>query len=160
MVAAALPDRLRRHEPVRMPEADGADLAKLSSALHAAIKRDETHCRLVGPHGETFAMPETIFHILVRVVEVLGRGDALTLIPVHKELTTQQAANLLNVSRQYLVRLLDEGMLPYTKTGKHRRLRIDDVMAYKQKRDEERQSSLDELTQLSKEFVGYDELKK
>jgi excisionase family DNA binding protein len=160
MVAAAIPDRLRRHEPVRMPHADGADLAKLSSALHAAMKREETHCSLVGPNGEVFALPETIFHILVRVVEVMERGDALTLIPVHKELTTQQAANLLNVSRQYLVRLLDEGRLPYMKTGKHRRLRIDDVMAYKQTRDADRQASLDELARLSEEFVGYDELKK
>ena len=160
MVAAALPDRLRRHEPVRMPHADDADLAKLSSALQAAMEQAQPGCSLVGPRGESFAIPETIFHILVRVVEVMERGDALTLIPVHKELTTQQAANLLNVSRQYLVRLLDEGRLPYMRTGKHRRLRIDDVLAYKQTRDADRQASLDELARLSEEFVGYDELKK
>ena len=113
----------------------------------------------MGPQG-SIAIPEAIFHILVRVAEVLERGDAITLVPVHKELTTQQAADLLNVSRQYLVRLLDEGRIPYTRTGKHRRLRIDDVLAYKQTRDRERDESLNELARLSEEFGGYDELKK
>jgi excisionase family DNA binding protein len=113
----------------------------------------------MGPQGST-AIPEAIVHILVRVAEVLERGDAITLVPVHQELTTQQAADLLNVSRQYLVRLLDEGKIPYMRTGKHRRLRIDDVLAYKQTRDRERDESLSELTRLSEEFGGYDELKK
>ena len=72
---------------------------------------------------------------------------------------TQQAADLLNISRQYLVRLLEEGRIPYTRTGKHRRLRIDDVVAYKQARDHERSESLDELARLSDELGGYDELK-
>jgi excisionase family DNA binding protein len=93
------------------------------------------------------------------VAEVLARGDAITLIPVHQELTTQQAADLLNISRQYLVRLLEEGKIPYTRTGKHRRLRIDDVVAYKQARDRERGESLDELARLSNELGGYEELK-
>ena len=81
------------------------------------------------------------------------------MVPVHQELTTQQAADLLNISRQYLVRLLEEGKIPYTRTGKHRRLRIDDVVAYKQARDRERSESLDELARLSDELGGYDELK-
>lgn len=160
MVAATLPDRLRRHEPVRVRGEERADIAKLSSALHAAIERSEPRCSLVGPRGESIAIPEPIFYILARVAEVLERGDAITLVPVHKELTTQQAADLLNVSRQYLVRLLDEGEIPYTRTGKHRRLRIDDVMTYKQTRDRERDESLNELTRLSEEFGGYEELKK
>jgi excisionase family DNA binding protein len=159
MVAATLSDRLRRHEPVRVRREERADVAKLSTALRAAMEREEPRCSLVGPRGENIALPEAIFHILVRVAEVLGRGDAITVVPVHKELTTQQAADLLNVSRQYLVRLLEDGKIPYTRTGKHRRLRIDDVITYKQGRDRERDESLNELTRLSEEFGGYDELK-
>jgi excisionase family DNA binding protein len=159
MVAATLPDRLRRHEPVRVRRDERADLAKLSSALRAAIDHAEPRCSLVGPRGESIAIPESIFYILARVAEVLGRGDAISLIPVHQELTTQQAADLLNVSRQYLVRLLEDGKIPHTRTGKHRRLRIDDVLTYKQTRDRERDDSLDELTRLSEQFGGYDELK-
>jgi excisionase family DNA binding protein len=92
------------------------------------------------------------------VAEVLARGDSLTIVPVGKELTTQQAADLLNVSRQYLVRLLGEGRIPYTRTGKHRRLRIEDVLTFKEQRDRERGAALDELTRMSQEIGGYDEL--
>ena len=95
MVAATLPDRLRRHEPVRARREDRADIAKLSGALRAAIARAEPRCSLIGPRGETYAIPEAVFYILARVVEVLERGDAITLVPVGKELTTQQAADLL-----------------------------------------------------------------
>ena len=76
----------------------------------------------------------------------------------HFRLTTQQAANLLNVSRQYLVRLLDAKRIPHTKTGKHRRLKIEDVLAFKRERDASREAALDELTELSQELGGYDEL--
>src|SRR5262249_51904915 len=116
-------------------------------------------CKLVGPSGETITIPKSVFYVLERVAEVLARGDSISVVPVGKEMTTQQAADLLNVSRQYLVRLLDEGRIPFTKTGKHRRVRIEDVLAYKEKRDQERESQLDELTRLSQEYGGYDELK-
>ena len=86
-------------------------------------------------------------------------GPRVTVVPIGKELTTQQAADLLNVSRQYLVRLLDEGKVPFTKTGKHRRLRMEDVLAFKQTRDKDRKTALDRLTELSEEFGGYSELK-
>jgi excisionase family DNA binding protein len=160
MVAATLPDRLRRHEPVHAQREERADLAKLSSALHTAIDRDEPRYRLVGPSGDSLAIPEAVFYILARAVEVLDRGDAITLLPVGKEITTQQAADVLNISRQYLVRLLDEGKIPYTRTGKHRRLRVEDVLTFKRTRDQERGESLDELTRLSEQFGGYEELAK
>jgi excisionase family DNA binding protein len=77
-------------------------------------------------------------------------------VPVGKEVTTQQAADLLNVSRQYLVRLLDEGRIPFRKTGKHRRLRIEHVLQFKEKRDKDRRAGLRELSQMTQEFGGYD----
>jgi excisionase family DNA binding protein len=104
-------------------------------------------------------IPESVFYVLERVAKVLADGDAITVVPVGKEVTTQQAADLLNISRQYLVRLLDAGQLPYTRTGKHRRLRVADVLSFKEKRDQERRAALDRLTELSEELGGYDELK-
>ena len=89
-------------------------------------------------------------------MEILTRGDAVTVVPVGKELTTQQAADMLNISRQFLIRLLDEGKLPYSKTGKHRRLKIEDVLAYKEKRSKERRAGLRKLSELTQEFGGYD----
>lgn len=85
----------------------------------------------------------------------LARGDSITVVPIGKELTTQQAADLLNVSRQFLVRLLDEKRLPFCKTGKRRRLRIDDVLAFKERRDKERRAGLRELSQVTQEYGGY-----
>lgn len=73
-----------------------------------------------------------------------------------EELTTEEAGELINVSRQYLVGLLDEGRIPFTKTGRHRRLRIDDVIAFKEKRDAERTKDLRALSQLTQELGGYE----
>ncbi len=152
-------ERIRRMTPVSAPAEQRADVAALSKVLdHIARprKRRAPKCKLVGPEGETIAVPESVFYVLERVTEVLARGDAITVVPVGKELTTQQAADLLNVSRQYLVRLLEGKKIPFTKTGKHRRLRIEDVLAFKERRDGERRKGLAELTRLTEEFGGYE----
>ncbi len=83
---------------------------------------------------------------------VLVRGDAVTIVPVGKELTTQQAADVLNVSRQYLVRLLEGGKLAHRKTGKHRRVRVEDVLAFKAERDSERAKQLDDLAAMTQDW--------
>lgn len=128
--------------------------------LHAAHgKRRPAKCQLVGPNGESLEIPESVFYVLERVAEVLARGDSVTVVPVGKELTTQQAADLLNVSRQYLVRLLDDGAISFRRTGKHRRLRIEDVLAFRERRDQEREATLGELARQSEEAGGYTELK-
>ncbi|MDP3235012.1 MAG: excisionase family DNA-binding protein [Myxococcales bacterium] len=84
-------------------------------------------------------------------------SDSVTVVPVGAKVTTQQAAALLNVSRQYLVRLLDEGRMPFRRTGKHRRVRVEDVLAFKHARDSERRRGLRELSELTQEFGGYDD---
>ncbi len=95
-------------------------------------------------------------HVLERVAEVMARGDSVTVVPVGQEVTTQQAADLLQVSRQYLVRLLDEKRIPFAKTGKHRRLRIEDVLSFKQTRDRDRRAGMRSLTRLTEELGGYE----
>jgi excisionase family DNA binding protein len=132
----------------------------IARALHelSANHDPQPTCELVGPHGERHVIPEALFHVLVRVVDVLARGDAVTVAPVSQDLTTQQAANILNVSRQYLVRLLDEGRIPHTKTGKHRRVLMRDLLEFKARRDEQRRATLTDLTHLSEDFAGYPEI--
>ena len=146
--------------PVSAPPEQRAEVQAVFRLLDGAAhtRRRAPKCQLLGPEGEAIPIPASVFYVLERVAEVLARGDSITVVPTGKELTTQQAADLLNVSRQYLVRLLDAGKLPYTKTGKHRRVRIEDVLAFKEKRDEERKSALDTLTELSEDVGGYSEL--
>ncbi len=149
-----LEDRIRRMTPVTAPPEQRAQVAALSEALLNMTSGPQ--CQLIGPRGERVLLPEAVFYVLERVAEVMARGDSITVVPVGKELTSQQAADLLNVSRQYLVRLLDEGKIPFRKTGKHRRLRIEDVLSFKEARDQEREEGLRELSRLTQEFGGYD----
>ena len=161
MTTAAHPleDRIRRMTPVAAPPEQQAQVAALARAIEGMArtpKRRAPKCQLVGPGGEATSIPETVFYMLERVAEVMARGDSITVVPVGKEITTQQAADLLNVSRQYLVRLLDEGRIPFCKTGKHRRLRIEDVLSFREERDKDRRAGLRELSRLTQDLGGYD----
>ena len=154
--SSSVEDRLRRMTPVAASPEQIDEFRQFWRKLIDDNSKSE--CILMGPNGERISMPETAFYVLKRVIEVMASGDAVTIVPVGKQLTTQQAANILNVSRQYLVKLLDSGRIPYTKTGKHRRLNIEDVLEFKEKRDQERKVNLDELTNMSEAFGGYSEL--
>lgn len=157
--AARIENKIRRMTPVAAPPDQQAQVAALSKALENMLhvpKRHAPKCQLVGPKGENIPLPESVFYVLERVVEVMARGDSITVVPVGREVTTQQAANLLNVSRQYVVRLLKEGRVPFRNTGKHRRLLVTDVLAFKEKRDKDRRAGLRELSQLTEDFGGYD----
>lgn len=161
MASAAhnLEDMIRRMTPVAAPPEQQAQVVALSRALEGMAhppKRRGPKCQLVGPTGESIALPESVFYVLERVAEVMARGDSITVVPVGREVTTQQAADLLNVSRQYLVRLLDEGRIAFRKTGKHRRLRIEDVLQFKETRDKDRRAGLRELSRMTQELGGYD----
>jgi excisionase family DNA binding protein len=106
--------------------------------------------------GESISIPATAFRLLNSILTEMAKGNAVTLIPVHAELTTQQAADILNVSRPFLIEQLEKGVIPYRKVGTHRRVMFKDLMEYKQTMDHNRLTALDELSAIDQELgLGY-----
>lgn len=107
------------------------------------------------PHS--LVLPTSALRLLVDILGELALGNAVKVVPVHAELTSQEAADLLNVSRPHLVKMLEEGAIPFTKTGRHRRIRFSDLMAFKQQRDAESQDAMEALVRQAQELgMGYD----
>ncbi len=141
-------------------EAD-ANLARHSSrrlATHKFGRRSSVRIQILdkGKDTETVDVPASALSLFLHLLTEMSQGHAVTLIPTQAELTTQQAADLLDVSRPYLVKLLDEGKIPCRKVGKFRRVHFDDLMAYKRKDDEARAKVLEELAAEAQELrMGY-----
>ena len=100
----------------------------------------------------TVKLPAAAVALLVRILEEMARGNAVTVIPVHAELTTQEAADMLNVSRPSLIQLLDEGKIEYRRVGTHRRVRFEGLMKYKRRADADRRLALEELAAYDQEI--------
>lgn len=107
--------------------------------------------------NETIELPAEAVELLMRILEAFASGRGVTLIPNNAELTTVQAAEILNVSRPFLIKLLEEQKIPYRLVGKHRRIRMEDVMAFKRAVDQQREAILDQLVADAQEQgMGYD----
>jgi excisionase family DNA binding protein len=109
-----------------------------------------------GDAMEPIGLPFSAIRLLKDILSEMAKGHGVALLPLHAELTTQQAADMLNVSRPFVIRLLEEAKLPFRLVGKHRRVRLDDVIAYKRRDDQERLKVLEELVAQSQELnMGY-----
>lgn len=128
----------------QVAEESGRRLAKYLDRTKPTIN---VSVQSIGTAGETVAVPMAAFRMLTDILNAMARGDAITLVPLHAELTTQQAADLLNVSRPFLVKQLELGKLPYRTVGTHRRITFADLKAYKSALAEERRRALDELAE-------------
>jgi excisionase family DNA binding protein len=129
--------------------------AKESLRRLAAHVKDVVGVRSAGSE-ETIELPGIAVRMLVDLLRQLAAGNAVTMIPIHAELTTQQAAELLGVSRPFLIKQLDDGVIPHRKVGRHRRVLFSDLMAYKRSMDVGREQALDELAEQAQELdMGY-----
>ena len=146
-------------EPVTPTEKDTA-LAKESSRKLAPLLGSKKEMTLQvlkdGNPSEPVLVPMAAVRMLVHILTEMAQGNAVSLIPIHAELSTQEAADLLNVSRPFLVKLLDEGKIPSRKVGTHRRVLFSDLAAYKKQNDKERQQALEDLaTDAQEANMGY-----
>lgn len=149
------------HNASSMPTEKATALAReaLRTLREKPLRKGSTTVRLqaeLGSQSASVAVPREAFELLVEILGQMANGNAVTLVPTQAELTTQQAAELLGVSRPHLVTLIDDGKIPHRKVGSHRRVRVADLLAYKQLRYAERRAALDELTAEAQELgLGY-----
>jgi len=146
-------------EPI-IPSENEIELARASSRILSALIQKKTKSVNIyldtGKHYDSVTLPLSAFKLLISILTQMAEGNAVTLIPVHAELTTQEAADLLNVSRPYFIRLLEEKKIPFRKVGTRRRILFQDLMEYKQKIDAVRRKVLDDLTKEAQELdMGY-----
>jgi excisionase family DNA binding protein len=133
------------------------DLDAFERALEGIAPQVGQTPRLVGPDGVEIELPEGIHTLLVSIVENLKAGNGVSVIPMHAELTTVEAAEILNVSRPFLIKQLEAGMLPHRMVGTHRRLRLADVLAYRDRVDAEAEDALAAMTAEAEDVGLYDE---
>lgn len=126
---------------------------ELSQLLRGLPEASRAQVRL---DGRDLILPRSALALLRDILAELARGNGVNIVPVHAELTTQEAANLLNVSRPHVIKLLEVGEIPYNKVGTHRRIALNDLMAYKKRRDAKSEEALAELArQAQEEDMGY-----
>lgn len=138
------------NEPVALPESDEVQIRQLNRMLQLGAPA------LLAVDGERLDLPDAVFRLLKDIVRNMQLGRAVVLIPENQQLTTQRAADLLGVSRPYLIKLLDSKELPYHKVGSHRRIYLRDLVAYQKQRDAARRVALDQIAKEAFESGLYD----
>ncbi|OWY72030.1 hypothetical protein B7486_07465 [cyanobacterium TDX16] len=151
-IAAARPD-------FALPSQDDQSLAKESSRLLSPFANDSLRVKVIG-EGDAMSreivIPVAAVRLLCRLLNEMALGNAVTLIPIHAEMTTQEAADLLGVSRPFVIKEIESGKIEFKKVGTHRRIAIKEILRYKQKIDSSRAKTLNDLAAQAQELnMGY-----
>ena len=147
---------------VDLSDQDAELLSQASRLMSEALDRSQARrIALVEENADgsdvaRLEVPPATLRLLSRVLALMARQQAFVLYPESSELTTKQAAEMLGVSRPFLIRVLEAGEIPYRKVGRHRRVLMKDILAYKQSMQVKRRAALDELVTASEEVGGYD----
>lgn len=151
-MTALAKDAFSARLPSQMEIANADQLRKILAGI--INEKEETTLNVVhekGQASEPVTLTPAIAQTFLEVLRLISSGSGFMMIPVTAELTTQQAADLLNVSRPFLIKLLEENQMAYHKVGRHRRIKAEDLFAYKDKRDTERASALADMAALDAE---------
>jgi excisionase family DNA binding protein len=145
---------MRSGEETRVPLAISAGDQKQVQELYQKIQR--SRAKLVGPDGKTQSLPVSLYEFLVKLIADLCEGQSVAIVQNDAQLTTVEAARMLGMSRQFLVKVLERGEIPHHMVGTHRRVYVRDLLAYKTRRDSKRRQTLDDLTRAEAEDALYD----
>lgn len=142
-----------------LPSAKEIALAQISSEKLSAILAENnqtTTFDIISPNGEphTFTVPPIALMLMTEVLTQLGQGNVVKITPVYSELTTQEAANILNISRPTFIKLLSSGVIPHIRIGNRRKIAFTDIMLYKDNLEVQRLQSLNNLSSLDQETQG------
>lgn len=139
-----------------VPEAGDVELARdalrlVDEALTESTSDDPVTLTVAGA-AEDVVLPKTVVSLLSRILANLANGEGVALVAVDRELSTQSAAAMLNVSRPFLIRLLEEGKIDFRMVGTHRRVKTASLLRYLSQDDAKRRSAADELSRMTKEL--------
>lgn len=129
------------------------NLPQVRRLVTSFAKRTEPVAIQVSDHDMvSLQLPAKLFGVLQTILDLMAKGKAFSLIPANAELTTQEAADMLNVSRPHVVKLLKEGVIPYKEVGTHRRILLEDLVAYSRDMKQKRKEALEELARLGQQY--------
>ena len=137
-------------EPISVPQAQEGQIRDLRRLIQGG------QASLVGPDGRQVAIPEPVHDLLLLILKNLQAGRAISIVPEHQQLTTQRAANILGVSRPFLVKLVESGDIPFHMVGSHRRIYLRDLLDYKRRRDAARHEAINNMARTEMEAGTYD----
>jgi excisionase family DNA binding protein len=147
---------------LKLPTPEVTEEARAALRALSSVPRRRAHSQTVQVRSDaegrpvSATVPRQAFELFLEILGQMANGNAVTIVSIHAELTTQQAADLLNVSRPFLVALLEEGKIPFRMVGSHRRVKAADLVAYQRRDEAERKKVLDELTaEAEKHGLGY-----
>lgn len=120
------------------------------------LSKDSKLARLIGPDGKEMVLPVPVYETLRQAVHLLADGNAISIVPKAHELTTQEAAEILNVSRPFVIQLLEKDEIPFHLVGSHRRIQFSDVIQYKKRRDLNRRKAIRKIASISEEAGLYE----
>lgn len=144
---------LLEERPSVLPSKRDSDLAREASRAISSVQPKALRVRI---DDKELILPQAATRLIQHLLTEMAQGNAVTIIPIHAELTTQEAADVLNVSRPYLVRLLEQKKMPFHMVGTHRRVRFEDLMAFKASFEKSRREAMDELATQAQELgMGY-----
>ena len=155
-MAPTRPNRKRPAAEETRPSATDARIAREAVERLAKYRSRKLRLKLCESGNVEIQLPAIAVKLLVELLSQVGQGHSVTLVATHGEMTTQEAADLLGVSRPFLVGLLDTGAMPSRRVGSHRRVKTTDVMAYRESSRRRRRVALDELAREAQELrLGY-----